>query len=292
MKWLRLFLCIISLVIVLVDTVSVAAQFRFNQEKVKKLEPYKRIDKPARDEVSGLVKSKQIKDVFWVHGDSGTKPRIYRINANGKLVGDKKYKGHKLDGIRNNDWEGIAVDDQGKIIIADIGNNCKCREDLSLVFVEEPDLTEEKILKGTVYPIVYPVKEGLINRIIKTTPNAEAIFYLDTVYILTKEEGGRDTRLLKLQSPKENESNLLVEIEEFDFDSEVTGADISPDKKHLAVLTYRSVWVFPVDGTASFFDGDVRWLRFRANQVESIAFQDNETLIIAEESGDLYKIEL
>lgn len=292
MKRMKAFLCIMSLVMVMFDSSLVLAQFNFTKEKEKKLEPYKRIDKPARDEVSGLVKSKQLPNVFWVHGDSGTEPRIYMIDADGELSGGKKYKGHKLDGIRNNDWEDIAVDDQGNIIVADIGNNCKCREDLSLIFVEEPGSVEEKITKTAVYPIVYPPKEGFLNRVFKSTPNAEAVFYLDTVFILTKEEGGKNTRLLKLQNPKENEANMLIEVEEFDFDSEVTGADVSPDKQHLAVLTYQSVWVFPINRTPSFFDGDVQWSRFRANQVESIAFQDNKTLIIAEENGNLYKIGL
>lgn len=292
MKRMKTFLCIISLVMMMFDSSLVLAQFNFTKEKGKKLEPYKRIDNPARDEVSGMVKSKQLPNMFWVHGDSGTEPRIYMIDADGELAGGKKYKGHKLDGIRNNDWEDIAVDDEGNIIVADIGNNCKCREDLSLIFLEEPNSADKEIEKTTVYPIVYPPKEGFLNRVFKSTPNAEAVFYLDTVFILTKEEGGRDTRLLKLQNPKEDETNTLIEVEEFDFDSEVTGADVSPDKQHLAVLTYQSVWVFPVDGPPSFFDGDIRWLRFRANQVESIAFKNNKTLIIAEENGDLYKIEL
>ncbi len=289
---MKTFLCITSLVMMMFDSSLVLAQFNFTKEKGKKLEPYKRIDNPARDEVSGMVKSKQLPNVFWVHGDSGTEPRIYMIDADGELAGGKKYKGHKLDGIRNNDWEDIAVDDEGNIIVADIGNNCKCREDLSLIFLEEPNSSDKEIQKTMVYPIVYPSKEGFLNRVFKSTPNAEAVFYLDTVFILTKEEGGRDTRLLKLQNPKEDETNTLIEVEEFDFDSEVTGADVSPDKQHLAVLTYQSVWVFPVDGTPSFFDGDVQWLRFRANQVESIAFHNNKTLIIAEENGELYRIDL
>ena len=289
---MKTFLCITSLVMMMFDSSLVLAQFNFTKEKGKKLEPYKRIDNPARDEVSGMVKSKQLPNVFWVHGDSGTEPRIYMIDADGELAGGKKYKGHKLDGIRNNDWEDIAVDDEGNIIVADIGNNCKCREDLSLIFLEEPNSIDKEIQKTTVYPIVYPSKEGFLNRVFKSTPNAEAVFYLDTVFILTKEEGGRDTRLLKLQNPKEDETNTLIEVEEFDFDSEVTGADVSPDKQHLAVLTYQSLWVFPVDGTPSFFDGDVQWLRFRANQVESIAFHNNKTLIIAEENGELYRIDL
>ena len=37
-------------------------------------------------EMSGIVKSKQYDDVYWVHNDSGDKPRLFALDANWKVI--------------------------------------------------------------------------------------------------------------------------------------------------------------------------------------------------------------
>ena len=101
-----------------------------------RLEAYKRIDSPARNEVSGIVKSRAYDDTFWVHGDSGTPDRIYAINSDGDIISkDKDYNGAKVKGAKNVDWEDIAIGENGTLILGDIGNNCECRDDLK-IFIE------------------------------------------------------------------------------------------------------------------------------------------------------------
>ena len=122
----------------------------FGQKTVEvELKKYKRIDKPARDEVSGIVKDPRFDNVLWVHGDSGTKNRIYAINIDGELLPDEDSKGVKIKGVKNKDWEDLAIDEEGNIIIADIGNNCSCRKDQSLIIVNNPSskMKKQKIIK-------------------------------------------------------------------------------------------------------------------------------------------------
>ncbi len=186
---------------------SVSAQLDFFGNKKEKLKAYDRIEKSARKEISGMVMSKNNKEVFWIHGDSGTKNKIYAINKNGKLVGEK---GLLLKGIENIDWEDITTDDEGNIIVADIGNNCKCRTDLSLIVVSDAneELSETEDFK--VLRIEYPKKESILKLVGKPIPNAEAIFYLDGIYILTKEGKGKNTELYKLENPDFSKVNTLV----------------------------------------------------------------------------------
>ncbi len=268
---------------------SVYAQFNIFGNKKEKLKAYDKIEKLARKEVSGMVMSKNNSEVFWIHGDSGTKNKIYAINRSGKLVEED---GLQLKGIKNKDWEDITSDDEGNIIVADIGNNCKCRTDLSLIIVSDVDegLSETENFK--ILRIEYPKKNSILKLVGNSSPNAEAIFYLDGIYIITKEARGRNTKLYKLESPDFTKVNMLVNIESFDFGNKVTAADVSPDKKLLAVLTDKSLRVFEINTPTSFFEKEVFSADFKADQVESVAFDSDSSVIIAEEKGDLYRVKL
>ena len=72
------------------------------------MDAYKRIDKPARNEVSGIVKSRFYENTFWVHGDSGTPNRIYAINEKGEIIKkaeDARISLHpRLRGSKLQDW--------------------------------------------------------------------------------------------------------------------------------------------------------------------------------------------
>ncbi|MBW2714064.1 MAG: hypothetical protein JRC77_09980, partial [Deltaproteobacteria bacterium] len=85
-------------------------------------------------EMSGMVKSRQYPDVFWVHGDSGNKPTLYAIDRSGKTIARFLVRG----GF-NEDWEDIAVDDAGNLYVGDIGNNSFQRKRLTVYQIPEPD---------------------------------------------------------------------------------------------------------------------------------------------------------
>jgi hypothetical protein len=80
------------------------------------------LEGPAgKKEVSGLVKSKQWPGVYWVHNDSGDETRVYPVNSEGNLfVSARKADkpGILVGGVINSDWEDIALDASGRIIIA------------------------------------------------------------------------------------------------------------------------------------------------------------------------------
>ncbi len=260
--------------------------------KVKKLEAYKRIDQPARDEVSGIVKSRKYEDTYWVHGDSGTKDHIYAINSEGEIKsGKKKYEGAEIKGAKNEDWEDIALGEDGTLILADFGNNCHCRDDLKILIIEEPEPDDDEADVLVEYRIKYPEREGVLSLFIQDNHNAEAVFMrAGKIYIITKNESGGEAKLFRLDNPVENEINIPIEVTTFKFRGQVTAADISPDESKLVVLTYRSIWLFDLEEGSPFFGGTTYWQPIRGvEQVESIVFS-NDDLIIAEENGDLYKV--
>ncbi len=73
-----------------------------------------------------------------------------------------------------------------------------------------------------------------------------------------------------------------------------TAADISPDGERLAVLTYKAVWIFERPGE------DGNWLTGKASRLaldpnrmlqnEAITWQDDTTLLIANEQRSMFKV--
>ena len=53
--------------------------FQFHAMKTVKLKPVYKIQNPTIDESSGLIKSRQYKNIYWTHNDSGGKAEIYPI---------------------------------------------------------------------------------------------------------------------------------------------------------------------------------------------------------------------
>jgi len=89
---------------------------------------------PAKEN-SGIVKSRNFPELCWMHNDSGDEPRIYPIHRDGSNYDDTRYaeeSGFLIGGAINVNWEDIAVDADGNVIVADTGNNENDRRDLVL----------------------------------------------------------------------------------------------------------------------------------------------------------------
>ncbi|MEP0006776.1 MAG: hypothetical protein ABJ387_12400 [Balneola sp.] len=255
------------------------------------LEKFKRIDEPARDEVSGIVKDSRFKDVYWVHGDSGTKNRIYAINNEGEVLPDKDSKGLEIKGIKNRDWEDITIDENGDILIADVGNNCSCRSDQSIIKVKAPSTTDQSTEDYEVFEISYQKPKGFLYKFMNYSMDVEAVFWKKgELFALTKRFRGRETNLFKLSKLDSEANNEFQLVQKIDFDDEVTAAEYAFGK--LAVLTYKSLWIFNDDETVDMFDGEISHYEFEADQVESVTFIDSETVMIVEESGEIYRLKL
>ena len=85
------------------------------------------------DEVSGLVASVKNPGLFWTHNDSGGKPWIYLIDTQGVVQLTAK-----LQGVKNRDWEDLALGN-GQIYIAEIGDNDAKRDDYKIYQFAEPE---------------------------------------------------------------------------------------------------------------------------------------------------------
>jgi hypothetical protein len=237
-----------------------------------------------------LVHSLRYNGVFWAHGDGGSGASIVPVTASGKLA--RGWTGAvRVEGCKNNDWEDIALDDKGNLIIADLGNNNGRRKQLMLHFVSEPKPGAVSVRPTRTLRVHYEDQKG-------DSPDydCEAVFSAGgRIYFLTKHRSDKRTRLYRLAGESTTRSNPLRLVGSFDVGGMVTAADASPDGKLVAVLTYTTLWVFSYDrASGSIFtkSESVRRTPIFAWQAEAVAWEGNDALVIANENGQLFRVAL
>ncbi len=249
-------------------------------------------------ECSALWASPSQPGIFWTLSDSGAKPAITPIRADGSSVMTPKgyWGGVVLKGAVNVDWEAITGDAAGNVIVGDVGNNVSRRRELAFYLFKEPKLGGTEVTEVRKVAFAWPDQTAFPDP--ELTHDCEAMFLLrGKLYLLTKHRRDTLTDLWRADIPPTGDRATLTKLARFDVGGMVTDACVSPDQKRLAVLTYRNVWVFELPATGEDF--------FRAPalhapisppmlswQVEGCAWVDSGHLLVGSEQGDLFRIAL
>ena len=253
------------------------------------LRTYAKLGRGPDKENSGIVKSRTQSDVFWMQNDSGDDPRVYPVHRDGTVYRSQRTSektGVMIGGAINVDWEDIAVDDEGHVIVADFGNNRNDRRDLVLYYINEPAaVAKNTVVKKKVF-FRYPDQPSFPAPRTDFNYDAEALFTLNNrPYVLTKHRSDTKTKLFRLDRAEPFVTNELTFVDEFQIEGRVTAADTSPDGKHVVVGTYKALWLFDVpDGSDNIFEGRIRWFPYKSKQIESVCFADEKTLLLADEA--------
>src|SRR5262249_52340246 len=91
---------------------------------------------PPRNEASGLMASRRMDDLLWVHDDSGGEPALYGVSFSGAHRCTLR-----INGVRNRDWEDVASFELGGtawLLIGEIGDNDAKHRSSYLYLVAEP----------------------------------------------------------------------------------------------------------------------------------------------------------
>ena len=275
------------------------------------------IEFPAISEMSGLEKSQQFDDVYWVHNDSGDEPRLFALDSQGKVIippfiqgnfhgedveeGKRPWPGLAVEVAANIDWEDIALSD-GMLYIADMGNNGNARRDLGIYVVSEPN--PRAVLRTRPFqfiPVRYPDQASFPPE--QWTFDSESIFvHEESIYIVTKHRGkgifelAPGANLYRLRDWRTDQINVLEKVDSHDDMFFVTASDLSPTGETLAVLGYTELWLFSEpDEEGKWLSGDVRRLRLdlpTTGIVEAITWIDEETLLLGSEEGFWFQIKV
>jgi hypothetical protein len=254
--------------------------------------PHKRALPPELQEVSGLVA--QGDSIFWWINDSGNSPVIFGTDRNGKLVDSL------FPPVHNRDWEALAVNQEGHLIVGDIGNNCNCRQDLTLYTVQiDGSLVDSfrfHLSDQTQFP---PAEKQHWNF------NLEAmLWYQDTIHLFSKNHiGAGNFHSKHYRLPLDHSTQTAQLVDSILLRKRVvTGASISTSGKVALIAYHYKKWlgwlptskanVFLLEGFPGslFFAGQLKrywiWPFWIATQFEAIDFiTDNVVLLGSEQTS-------
>lgn len=271
-----------------------------------RLEAYAKADVSRVPEGSGLAKSARYSDVMWTVSDSGNAPVVFALRESGEAVVPasmrKNYSGIRVTGTRNLDWECVALDEKGTLIIGDVGNNMSNRRNLCFYLVPEPNPSRDVVTpQRKKVSFYYPSQNEF--PAFSRNYDCESCFALNgQIYFFTKHWSDTETVLWRVD-PSVESYQAAVPVSRFDAKGMVTDAALSPSRRRLAVLTYHGVWVFELPSPNALGKTDESRLfthaapKFRRVappkeqwQLEGIAFLDEDTLVLAAEQGGLFRV--
>lgn len=235
---------------------------------------------PQINENSGLV-SILGKNTFWTINDSGGKNELYEVDSSGKLVSTLK-----IPNSQNIDWEDLAQDDKGNVYIGDFGNNFNTRKDLAIYKInpKKPDSTEKITFNYSDQKTFPPQKEDM-------NFDCEAFFWAnDSLYLFSKNRGKKFTKMYAIPSMAGNyvaksKTNIFLK-------ANITAADIRPDGKQFALLSYGKLFLFGIDGQQIDFSKPLYCIKAPLKQSEAISYITNNELLITNEQREVFKVEL
>jgi hypothetical protein len=228
-------------------------------------------------EASGLVMSRSHPGIYWTHND-GDDGVLYAIKSDGSAVGQMKVN------AKFKDWEDIAIDADGNLYLADIGNNSRERKHLTVYRVSEPEpASSGKIDVTATWRLSFPERPF----------NGESLFvHGGNGYIISKVNAGERATIYRFPLGAAKKPHVLEQVCELPIVEPVTAADISADGRLLAVLSQRTLSVFPIEGDVrKAADATPRKFLIPPIQAEGCCFNAEGVLLIAE-SGEILQVKL
>lgn len=235
-------------------------------------------------ETSGLA---VIGNNLITHNDKGRSNDLMLINPeNGNIL-----QTISTSNFQNNDWEDLAQNEDF-LFIGDMGNNEGDRKNLAIYIVPIKEISKMSTSLKSIGSInfTYPEqKEFDVSK--KHNFDCEAILcFNNLIYLFTKNRLDDKTDLYVLPAKAGNYAARY--IASFEVGGRITGADISPDGKKIALLGYNKksdcfLWTFDGFSGDNFFTGISKKYTLgqyaRVGQMEGIAFKDATNLYISSE---------
>jgi len=189
------------------------------------------LDDPRITESSGLAVSARHDDLAYTVNDSGHRPRGFAVRVStGGVGGVTRLRGQGLT-----DVEALALDADGRLWVADTGDNRGVRRDAALYVLDEPGPGDR-----SVRPDRYPVDYG------DERPDVEAVVVRDgTVSLLEKGLAGGSRYEVDVADLVPGRRTAARRVAT-DVPPMVTDAAVAPDGR-VVLRTYVSVLVLDAD---------------------------------------------
>jgi hypothetical protein len=216
---------------------------------------------------------------FWTHNDSGGQAELYEFDLNGQLISTKK-----IPGAKNTDWEDLAQDKQGNIYIGDFGNNTAPRKSFDIYKFDTTTSATERIEFSYLNQANTPGSPK------KPSFDCESFFYHNGRLWLFSKNWDKNKFVKVYSLAPEKGQHVLAPGDSIRIGTQVTSADISPDGKTFALLTYGKILIFGVSEQDIDFRKPLSCIRLVKKQNEALVFLNNTDMLITNEQGDVYRI--
>ena len=201
-----------------------------------------RIDGPILAEASGIAASRQTPGVLWIHNDSGNASAVYAVSTEGLVLGWVPLP-------PTIDLEDIAIArcpaaERWCLWLADIGDNGESRDDVRILVVPEPPISEGEIIVDGI---------TTLTRTYADSPHdAEALVVAEDgqrFWIITKVDESQTQVFTSTAGA--GPRGGLTEVARFDapgiavpLGRAVTGADLHPSGERLALRVYTGSYEY------------------------------------------------
>ncbi len=246
-------------------------------------------------EASGLAASSAADGFLWTLNDSGGKPIIYAVGADGAVLARVKIRD-----VKNRDWEAMAafsLDGEPRLLVADTGDNLGQHKIARLHIIREPAPREGK------FPESVPVERTIAFTYEDGPRDVEAVAVdaaAGEILLVSKRDAPPRIYTLPLRPrgsklvarkigtvPTIPPPNLLEQ--KFDpYGPQPTSMSIAPDGSALALLTYKAAYLYRRNSGENWVDAlarDPERLPIpRLPQAEGIAFsRDGRSIFVISE---------
>jgi hypothetical protein len=222
------------------------------------------------------------------HNDKGGDNFLYVFKPNDGKISSRI----EIANARNSDWEDLASEN-GVVYIADTGNNKGERLQFTIYAVQNIDSKSNTVQAQKINFVYENQTSGQSTK--KHDFDCEAIIaFQNILYLFTKNRTNDSTYIYRL--PAKEGEQTAVKAGAFHSQGRITGADISPDGKSLALLGYNKksdcfVWLmddFNVDQISNLRGRKIVLGAYTSvGQTEGITFSSSgKELFISSEGSD------
>jgi hypothetical protein len=212
---------------------------------------------PQMGEISGLAVSRRHPGVLWMHDDGGNPERLFAVSETGSRLAT-----FRLEGVTKTDWEDMAafeLDGRHYLLVADTGDNGGLRHSLQLHVIEEPERIENARLEPA-WSIAFRWPDGPRDCEAVAVDAVEGQVLLVSkkrsppeLFSLPLRPYGQGVLTASLLAPLAGVPRPATDVPDdaparVRVEHQVTAADISPDGRTLAVMTYRDLLLYPRAG--------------------------------------------
>ena len=210
-------------------------------------------------ESSGIVASRTTPGLYWTHNDSGDGPFLYALDDRGARRGT-----WRVTGAGSRDWEDVAAGPGPKqgasyLYIGDIGDNRRVRKEVIVYRVEEPTILPADVNSKKSTPRTTETAEAIRLRYPDGSHDSEALLVhpvTGDIYLITKITFGSPAIYKAVAPHNASRTTALARIGTLDtpglFGGMITGGDISPDGRRVALCDYVQGYEIVLPGGADF----------------------------------------